>query len=576
MNITIVTTLENVLDGDLKRQWHSLYEQCPWATVLQSWAYVAIWYESYRHGFTPAVVVGRNANNEVVGILPLAVSRQTGHIEVAGSNRAEYQGWLSTGSEGDVFIQDALHLLNLHFPNQQLQFLFLPDGVPLHWIHDSEWKNRCELREHSRALLRIGDGSSFLHSLKKKSNKSRLNRLERLGPVKFELITDRAALASIVDDLLAYKRLRWERFNYPQDPYKKDFYLAMMDAPRLVHATVLRAGEHIAAAHIGLYNRQTVVLGSMIHSPFLAQHSPGKLLLLMLGVELAKQGIPIFDLTPGGEYKERFATHHDHVHALTVFFKRTAYLKHKAKRAVINSGKRVLEYAGLSRNQVFETVHAARALLKRIPFSSIPSRLFIAVKKTIRCLKELRIYSMDVEQIRTLPNPMLMKRDCLRDLLAYQPAEAWQSSARAFLSQAPAPLEQGNHFYTRVEDDKLIYVGWLIKRQNRSPLTDVGQDFYPLPDSALLFDYYSHPERGKDSYGACLYQMLHDAACIPNTKRVYIAVPADNSPSRHVVEEAGFTDQYSFFKEVRLGKTKRWTTAPPVVTRPQPGTNATQ
>jgi hypothetical protein len=48
-------------------------------------------------------------------------------------------------------------------------------------------------------------------------------------------------------------------------------------------------------------NHQVVHLqGINSHSPFYSKHSPGILHFLMLGVALAEEGIPVFDLTPGG------------------------------------------------------------------------------------------------------------------------------------------------------------------------------------------------------------------------------------------------------------------------------------
>src|SRR5918996_3192136 len=314
MKITVISTIKELVESDLQRHWSSLYEKCQWATVLQSWEFVFVWYESYKRSFAPVVVVGRDETGNVAGILPLAISIDTAQLVVAGSYQAEYQAWLATASAGDVFIESALQVVSERFPNRALQFLFLPPGAPTHWTIAGKWSGRCELRPLPRALMRIGDGSSFVHSLRKKGNKSRINRLERLGEVRFEQVTERSGLAAIFDEVITYATFRVGAIQSEpvgRDPFKKDFYLAMMDVPRLIHATVLRVGNHVASAHIGLYNRDSVLLGVLAHSPFLAQHSPGKLHVLMLGVELAKQDIPIFDLTPGGEYKERFATHHD-------------------------------------------------------------------------------------------------------------------------------------------------------------------------------------------------------------------------------------------------------------------------
>lgn len=162
-----------------------------------------------------------------------------------------------------------------------------------------------------------------------------------------------------------------------------------------------------------------------------------------------------------------------------------------------------------------------------------------------------------------------MKRDFLPDLLAYQPAEAWQMRFSVFLKRVLKGLENGNHVYTRVEDGRLVHYGWLIERQQKSHISEVGHDFYLPPESAVLADFYTHPAaRGKGLYQHSLRQMLHDAALIPGTKHIFIGVLADNGPSRHVIEKVGFEYRFSFFARTIGGKTKRWTNAPPEFTAP--------
>jgi RimJ/RimL family protein N-acetyltransferase len=138
-----------------------------------------------------------------------------------------------------------------------------------------------------------------------------------------------------------------------------------------------------------------------------------------------------------------------------------------------------------------------------------------------------------------------------------------------FLKRVLKGLEHGNHVYTFVEEGRLVHYGWLIERQQKSHLSEVGHDFYLPPDSAVLTDFYTHPAaRGKGLYQQSLRQMLHDAALIPGTKHIFIGVLADNGPSRHVIEKVGFEYRFSFFARTFGGKTKRWTDAPPEFTAP--------
>jgi RimJ/RimL family protein N-acetyltransferase len=520
----------------------------------------------------PVVIFGARADGELAGLLTLAVSRHTGELAVAGSHQAEYQTWLADPRDGNSFIESALRELGKQFPGQPLRFLFVPPSTPLEWVQPGgAWEKRSELRQLPRGLMSVGDGSAFRESLRKKSNKSRLNRLERMGETRFERLSTPEELEAIFDEVMLYGDFRLGAIHSvePQhDSLKRRFYVAMMREPRLLHATVLRVGDKIASAHIGMYNKDQVLLGILTHSPFFAKHSPGKLQMLMLGEELAKEKITDFDLTPGGEYKDRFATHHDDTHILTIFFKRSQYARHRAKRTLMTGVKRALQTRHIAPADASDAVAQLRHKLAHLKLTTVPPKLFKVARGKLWETREMRIYTYDVAAARELRVPQMMKRDSLSDLLAYRPSEAWQPRLNHFLKSALDSLEAGTHVYTYVADGQLLHYGWLIERQRKSFITEVGHDFFLPPDAAVLANFYTHVKaRGKGLYRQSLSQMLHDAAMIPGTKHIFIAVLADNLASRHVIEKVGFTYQFSFFTQQLGGKTKRWSNAPPEFTR---------
>lgn len=553
-----------------RRKWKNLYRSCPWGTVCQSEEFVLTWYDAYQSQYIPTIISATDSNGELVGLLTMAVSNETGELSVAGNGQAEYQAWLADPHDENSFIKAALQKLSEHFPQHTLRFLFVPPSTPLDWVSTDRWAQTCELRHFPRPLMSTGDDSVFTRSLRKKSNKSRLNRLARTGEVRLERITSSQELEAIFDQVMSYGGFRHAAIHGVgphRDPLKKQFYLAMMAVPRLLHATVLRVGDQIASSHIGVYNKDQVLLGMLAHSPFLAKHSPSKLHIILLGEELAKEGINAFDLTPGGEYKDRFATHYDDTHVLTVFFSRTEQFKYKVKRKLIGGAKYGLQLAHITPEQAKNAVAQVNHRWTLTKVSRLPPKVFKVARQRLWSTKEMRIYSYDVERARQLNVPQLMNRDCLPDLMAYQPVEAWQMRFSKFLNRVLAGLEAGNHVYTRAEDGCLVHYGWLIERQRKSHLSEVGHDFYLPPESAVLADFYTHPAaRGKGLYQHSLRQMLHDASLISGTKHVFIGVLADNIPSRHVIEKVGFDYRFSFFASTIGGKTKRWSTAPPEFT----------
>ncbi len=120
-----------------------------------------------------------------------------------------------------------------------------------------------------------------MESLRKKSNRSRINRLERLGAVELVQLHSRADLESMIERIATFCDLRQGAINatlpFRDDPFKREFMLRLADACDLTHCTALLVGAEPAALHLGFRNDKDVVLGLIAHSPFLARHSPGKL-----------------------------------------------------------------------------------------------------------------------------------------------------------------------------------------------------------------------------------------------------------------------------------------------------------
>ncbi|NQT53539.1 GNAT family N-acetyltransferase, partial [bacterium] len=330
-------------DPSFRESWAALHARCPWATGFQSPGFGLAWYDSYAEAFTPMLLASRSADGSLAGLLALAEEKATGRLVVAGDRQAEYRGWLAEPDDADAFIQAALAAL----AGRSLFFGYLPPGTPTGWVTEEPARSVCELEAHPRPLMRLGDPDAIARSLRKKSNRSRLNRLARIGEVRLEQITDPAAFAPLLDELAALYDLRqgaaYNKVAFRDDPHKRAFHVRLHAEPGLLHATVLWAGDQLAAAHVGVRSGPEVHLGIIAHSPRLAMHSPGKLLLLLLAERLGSEGVETLDITPGGaEYKERFANDHDQVHLLAVHGTPRQRTMHRVVRGLERTARRAL------------------------------------------------------------------------------------------------------------------------------------------------------------------------------------------------------------------------------------------
>jgi RimJ/RimL family protein N-acetyltransferase len=168
-------------------------------------------------------------------------------------------------------------------------------------------------------------------------------------------------------------------------------------------------------------------------------------------------------------------------------------------------------------------------------------RIWRAVGRQLWHRAELRIYCCPGATIDALPRPGRLRRDCPGDLKHYQRTDADQLSPDRYRAVAERRLEAGHHLFTLIENDLLIHYGWLADRQERAEDVVVGQVFFPLPESACLYDFYTHPSaRNRGLYYQSLCQVLHDVRDRATAGRAYIYIYQHNRVSTHVALKAGF------------------------------------
>jgi RimJ/RimL family protein N-acetyltransferase len=288
----------------------------------------------------------------------------------------------------------------------------------------------------------------------------------------------------------------------------------------------------------------------LMHSPFLAEHSPGKLHLQRLGEFLIGEGYDAIDLTPGGDpWKERFANAHDEVLRVHLYAKPSQARRAQWRDWLEAKAKVLLARVSLEPSHIRE--FAAR--LRNPTLGS----LVRAATNWLWQGREFRIYRLAAHEVRERSSDARVSCNAIGELLRFEPGERWQSRER-FLGAALARLEAGERAYTVCLDGKLAHSGWLIPRQHESRMSEVGQTLHLPPNSAVLYDFYTQPGfRGRGLYRATINHMLADLSRDPTLEFVYISVLADNLASRKVIERLGFTYQGSFYQQRRFGRITR-------------------
>lgn len=192
----------------------------------------------------------------------------------------------------------------------------------------------------------------------------------------------------------------------------------------------------------------------------------------------------------------------------------------------------------------------------------VVGRLYSVLKNRIWYHRELRIYSFPLAEPLQLPRSTLFRRDCLEDLEYYEQVAKEQQSPEAYRRMGRERMAQGFHFYSYVSQGRLLHYAWLITRQSRGVDGWVDQVYFPPPDTAVLFDHFTHPSaRGRGLYYQALCHLLNEAREFAAARQAYVTVFGSNTPSRHVIEKVGFEYEGSLCKERRLLWSRRYSIA---------------
>lgn len=539
-------------DADFIARWQALLERCPYATVFQRPEFVRPWYSTYRREWEPILLVAREPSGELTGFWPLAWNEDRQALTHAGAQQAEYQAWLAAAGREASFLESAWRQLLRNLPLTRLSIDYLPDTGLAGLLRAT--LGTVVVRKQSRPLLRL-DPQAIEASRAKKSNKSRFNRLKRLGALEFRRVVDLAEFERVFDELIDFYDFRqgatYRVMPFRRDSLKRHFHLALFTAaPERVLLTVTYLAGRPIAAFWGLAGEEQTHLGLVMHSPFLAEHSPGKLHLMQLSEYLLQLGMTRIDLTPGGDaWKERFANDHDEVASAVLHVSRWQWLVADSQARVMRAAKRVLAARGVD-------THRARSAIIRL-CRTTPFALWRRIRTWIWDRREIRVYRADRSLALRHGEDPRVRHDSLADLMLFQPSPSSQTRDE-FLSAALTRLEQGESAWTVQSEGRLAHCGWTAA-VSEWHMMEVDQVLRLPPASVLLHGLYSASGSDtQDSYGIAVGHMLRAAFADESRCYVYISLPAHDRPSRRVIEAMGLRHEGTFHWQRRLGRVSKW------------------
>lgn len=526
---------EILADPLFLQSWKTLQENCPNTSVFQDQSFVCTWYETYCSSWEPAIIVSRNSSGIFVALWFLAYSQTTKQLVNAGAHQSEYQVWLALSGEEEQFIKDSWNIIKTHFNFNKLQFRYLPKTNNCDFSdYFSNMKNHMYIRKMSRPLLNITE-SVVKEMCSKSSNKSKINRLKKLGELEFRRINNRFELELVLEELISFYDFR-QGAEHNVVPFRKDsdkrrFYINLFCAsPQKVMITVTYLNNKPIAGFYGQINDKMVHLGMIMHSPFHNMYSPGKIHIIQLCQYLLSEGFVLLDLTPGGDsWKERYAKLHDEVAFVilfrSVFIQKIAVLKYETIKQLKKMGIKPDE------------IRAFLGSIININLTSITKKIRSILLNDSKDL--LYIYRGEINSIAHEHDSQI-QCNSLNDLISYSP-DKFSPPPNEFLAKANSLFEMGASSYSICKGNRLAGCGFLHPNQSIIYLEKEKKTFPIQKNSTILFNFYFHKDHKNRAICKTLISfMINIAIDRYQNGNIYITINANNSEMRHIIEEMDF------------------------------------
>lgn len=315
----------------VKANWRQLESEGD-GTAFQTYGWCRAW---MRHvgtpaGVQPVVVVGRRKCGEPLFLFPLAISRVHGirHLSWLASDLCDYNGPLLAKSFREAVAPGQFPALwqaicrsiaaeaDLRFDVVSLDKM--PETVgeqpnpfmALHVLPNASGAYLTRLSADWEQFYRDKRSSST-----RRRDRTKLKRLEALGPVAFVTPEAEAEIGAVLDALFQQKQQSFARMGVADifaRPGYQAFFSDVASDPAtrgMVHVSRLDVGETLAAANFGLMlnGRYYHILASYDGGP-VSRFGPGAAHLRALMQHAIAHGCKIFDFTIGDEpYKREWA-----------------------------------------------------------------------------------------------------------------------------------------------------------------------------------------------------------------------------------------------------------------------------
>ena len=470
-------------------QWKRLGEKQVGFCCMQEADILVNWYRKYASVFEPVIFTAFNESDELIGFLGMIWDEKDGELRHAG--HPEYHGWLIKPGSETVFLKNVLCLMRDNFPIKKILWAALSPGLSIKTLEAAlDDGMYISTKKSNSPLWDLTDEEKLKKFQKSRSLRSKFNRYNKRGELRFEVITDSERLNDVFKIVENQINFRHEAVNnvrpFVNDPIRIGLFVEQMKIPNTILPVSLWLDDQLLAFQLGFVSGDYVSLRMISFDPSESRQSPGTLLFIKMGEYLTENGFRIYDMTPGlNTYKDRFGNKMLDIDIPTIYFSKTSFRKSVLQQKLVSSSRKlVVEKMGVDIN----ATRKWRKNLQELPTKVKKNGLGLITKVFAPQIEPIQLIQFDRKKMdRPTTRFTKVRKQAYEDLLNYQDTSPFITN-RELLMDAQRKFAKGDVLYSVAEDGKLL---WYVWQKKVSGEVEVKNQKIPIEqEGILLYDLY--------------------------------------------------------------------------------------
>ncbi len=480
---------EKIQCKDFIKRWNNFSEISNHCMITQEYEFVSSWYQAYASLYEPLLILGYS-DNELIGILPLALSKQDNELCHAGEYSSAYHGWLCSKEYESEFLLQSLISIKQKLAIKKWQWLYIPPDVNTEWLKDKRLKNNgifVKTIESHSPVYQLADQTRINKVRKHRSLRPLINRLKRGGELRIEKIVDRKRADALFDVMANQSNFRklalYDYLPFEHDSLRKDWYLSRLEKSDNIQFVILWQGDKPLACSLAYCSKERVIGMMFSYDPVQSANSPGTVFFILYIDYLREQGYQYLDFTSGGEaYKERFCNDYKRVVKPTFSFGYRSRIKQKPVMMLKKYYKNQLQGKKINR-KLANAKNFKKKSIRRLCKNKVKSNL--EGKDQLFLYKNLQPYTQQADSYcvnqQHYPDLFLYK-DTMR---CCPPKEMASDALRSF--------SRRDNLYSIVADGELQLFAWLAIAGKKHWESCVHECLAESKNNHVIYDLYINP-----------------------------------------------------------------------------------